>query len=54
MLVVKIPLVGVSLIEKIISSVIIAHWTALELATTNNTDPLAVVEIEDFKKKLQN
>lgn len=53
MLVVTIPLTGASLVEKIISSVIIAHWTALELATTNNVDPLAVVEIEDFKKKLQ-
>ncbi len=47
-----IPLTGVSLAEKIISSIILAHWTALELATTNNIDPTAVKEIEDFKKQL--
>ena len=52
MLVASIPLAGASLLEKIISSVIVAHWTALELATTNNVEPLAVLEIEDFKKKL--
>ena len=49
-----IPLEGNSLIEKIIRSIVIAHWTALELATTNNVEPLAVLEIEDFKKKIQN
>ncbi len=53
MLVATIPLAGDSLVEKIISSIIMAHWTALELARTNNTDPLVVLEIEDFKKKLQ-
>jgi len=53
MLVASIPLTGASLAEKIISSAIVAHWTALESATTNNVEPLAVLEIEDFKKKLQ-
>lgn len=52
MLVATIPLAGVSLAEKIISSIIVAHWTALELATTNNVEPLAVLEIENFKKEL--
>ena len=54
MLVALIPLIGGSLIEKIISSVIIAHWASLELAIVNNVDPIAVLEIEDFKKKLKN
>ena len=52
-LVATVPLEGPSLVRQIIQSVIIAHWTALELATTNNVEPLAVLEIEDFKKKLQ-
>jgi glucose/mannose-6-phosphate isomerase len=52
-LITTVPLEGSSLIEKIIRSIIIAHWTALELATTNNIEPLSVPEIEDFKKKLQ-
>lgn len=51
-LVVMVPLEGASLIAQIISSSIIAHWTALELATVNNVDPIAVLEIENFKKKL--
>ncbi len=54
MLVASIPLAGVSLAEKIISSIIVAHWTALELAVTNNVEPLAVPEIEEFKKELHN
>ena|SRR3989344_6261206 len=52
-LVATVPLEGPSLVRQIIQSVIIAHWTALELATTNNVELLAVLEIEDFKKKLQ-
>ncbi len=53
MLVASIPLAGDSLIEQIISSIIIAHWAALELATTNNVEPMVVEEIENFKKQLQ-
>lgn len=53
MLVAMIPLVGVSSAEKIVSSIIVAHWTALELATINKTEPLTVPEIENFKKQLQ-
>lgn len=44
---------GDSLSEQIVSSIILAHWVALELATINNIEPLAILEIEDFKKKLQ-
>jgi hypothetical protein len=52
MLVDFIYLTGTSLAEKIVSSTIIAHWTALELATLNNIEPLLVTEIENFKKQL--
>lgn len=51
-LVVTVPMEGPSLVEQIIHSVIIAHWTAFELAVTNNVDPIAVLEIENFKKQL--
>lgn len=47
------PLSGSSLAEQIISSVITAHWTAAELAEIGNVDPMAVLEIENFKKKLR-
>ncbi|MBP9822094.1 MAG: hypothetical protein KBC81_01460 [Candidatus Pacebacteria bacterium] len=53
MLVAIIPLEGDSVAEKIIKSVLIAHWAALELANTNNIEPLTVPEIEDFKKDLK-
>lgn len=53
-LVATVSMEGPSLMKQIIHSIIIAHWTALELATTNNVEPLAVLEIEDFKKRLQN
>ncbi len=51
-LVATVPLEGLSLIQQIINSIILAHWTALELAGTNNVDPMSVVEIENFKKQL--
>ena len=52
MLVATIPLVGASLAEKIIASVIVAHWAAVELARLANVEPLPVAEIENFKKQL--
>ena len=53
MLVASIPLNGNSLAEKIISSTIVAHWSAMELARLANIEPIAVPEIENFKKELQ-
>jgi len=52
MLVAMVPLTGGSLIEQIISSLIVAHWTALELAGMANIEPSVVSEIEHFKKQL--
>lgn len=52
MLVAMIPLTGASLAEKIISSAIVAHWTAVELARLANLEPTAVEEIENLKKQL--
>ena len=52
-LAVTVPLEGPSLLEQIVRSIIVAHWTALELATINNVEQLAGLEIENFKKKLQ-
>jgi len=48
-----IPLTGASLAEKITSSIILSHWTALALAETNNVNPAAVDVIENFKKQLR-
>ena len=42
MLVATVPLVGASLAEKIISSVIVAHWAAVELARLADVEPIPV------------
>jgi len=49
----SIQLTGTSLSEKIINSIILAHWVALELSQISNTDPIAVEEIENFKKRME-
>lgn len=48
----NLELAGVNVLEKIFSSLLIADWTALELAKIKNTDPQSVPFIEEFKKKL--
>ncbi len=52
MLVAMVPLGSGSLIEQIVASVIVAHWTALELALMANIEPSVVSEIEHFKQRL--
>ena len=44
---------GASLVDQIISSVILAHWTALTMAEQRNVDPLATPVIEEFKKSVK-
>jgi glucose/mannose-6-phosphate isomerase len=48
----NLELSGQNAFEKIFSSLIIADWTALEIAKTKGTDPQSVPLIEDFKKRL--
>lgn len=43
---------GSSVFEKIFSSLLIADWTAFELAKIKGTDPQSVPLIEDFKNRL--
>jgi glucose/mannose-6-phosphate isomerase len=43
---------GSNTLEKVFSSLLIADWTALELAKIKETDPQSVPLIEDFKKRL--
>lgn len=48
----EIALPETSSIEQIITSVILAHWTALSLAKTGGVDPLIPFIIEKFKKEV--
>ncbi len=43
---------GENNIEKLFSSLLIADWTALEIAKIKGTDPQSVPDIENFKVKL--
>lgn len=52
--VLEINLTGATRWEKIISSTILAHWTAYYIARTKNLDPLATPMIEKFKKLMAN
>jgi len=48
--VLEINLTGSTRREKIINSVMLAHWTAYYIALTKKLDPLATPMIEEFKK----
>ncbi|MFA7193828.1 MAG: bifunctional phosphoglucose/phosphomannose isomerase [Candidatus Paceibacterota bacterium] len=48
----NLELSGQTAFEKVFSSLLIADWTALELAKIKGTDPQSVPLIEDFKKRL--
>ena len=48
--VLEINLTGSTRWEKILNSVMSAHWTAYYLARAKNLDPLATPMIEEFKK----
>lgn len=48
----NLELAGKNNFEKIFTSLLIADWTALEIAKTKGTDPQSVPFIEEFKKKL--
>lgn len=48
----NLELSGANSFEKVFSSLLIADWTALELAKIKGTDPQSVPLIEDFKKRL--
>lgn len=48
----NLELSGQNAFEKIFSSLLIADWTALEIAKIKGTDPQSVPLIEDFKKRL--
>jgi len=48
----SLDLSGKNILDKIFTSLLIADWTALELAKIKGTDPQSVPFIEDFKNKL--
>lgn len=48
----NLELAGKNTFEKIFTSLLIADWTAIEIAKTKGTDPKSVPFIEEFKKKL--
>lgn len=52
--VLEINLTGATCWEKIITSAILAHWTAYYIARAKNLDPLATPMIEKFKKMIAN
>jgi len=48
----NLELSGETTFEKIFTSLLIADWTALEIAKTKGTDPQSVPFVEEFKKRL--
>ncbi len=48
----NLELVGQNTLEKIFNSLLIADWTALEIAKSNAKNPQSVLMIEDFKQRL--
>ncbi len=49
----NLELYGESNFEKTFSSLLVADWTALDIAKTKGTEPQSVPLIEDFKKRLK-
>lgn len=48
----NLELSGANKAEKLFTSLLIADWTALNLAKTKRTDPQSVPDVEEFKKRL--
>lgn len=48
----NLELVGQNTLEKIFNSLLIADWTALEIAKSDAKNPQSVLMIEDFKQRL--
>ena len=45
-----VDLAGASMIEKMVSSFFLAHWTGLKLAEKRGVDPIAIPIVEELKK----